>query len=58
MTARKRFTLDCKGQDGCTDPSAGRGRICRADMLLAMLAVPFDGQHVVKRFILPAPALL
>jgi len=28
-------------------------------MLLAMLAVPFDGQHVVKRFfILPAPALI
>jgi len=28
-------------------------------MLLAMLAVPFDGRHVVKRFfILPAPALL
>jgi len=31
----------------------------RAAMLLAMLAVSFDGQHVVKRFfILPAPALL
>jgi hypothetical protein len=28
-------------------------------MLAATLAVPFDGQHVVKRFfILPAPALL
>ena len=31
----------------------------RAAMLEAMLAVPFDGQHVVKRFfILPAPALI
>jgi hypothetical protein len=28
-------------------------------MLSAMLAVPFDGQHVVKRFfILPVPALI
>jgi hypothetical protein len=63
ITAKTRSTLDCTGNgsasgDGCLHgPRAGQDR--RAAILEAMLAVPFDGQHVVKRFfILPAPALI
>jgi hypothetical protein len=46
--------------DACTDHQLVEGvQDRRAAMLMTMLAVPFDGQHVVKRFfILPAPALI
>jgi len=61
MTARTRFIAYCTGvdMDARADPSAGRGvQGRRAAMMLVMLAIPCDGQHVVKRFfILPAPAL-
>ena len=63
MTARTRSTLDCTGDErGCLQrPVSGveGAPDRRAAMLVATLAVPFDGQHVVKRFfILPAPALI